>query len=177
MLLQILQAIPEHRSPHGKRYDLAHILLFSILAIASGANSYRTVHAFSKAHFDRLKKQYGLTWRKPPSYSAIRRAILGVNEGALEEAFREHASLVKKAEKQKHISLDGKTIRGSFDNFEDQKAVQVFSALFNNKIILAHETIEGNKTNEIPVAQELIEDIGLSGCTFTLDAMHCQKKH
>jgi hypothetical protein len=176
MLLDILHTIPDHRSVHGRRYDLAYLLLFSILAVTGGANSYRTIHAFIAAHFTALQNHYALSWRTAPSYSAIRRAILCVHKEALEEAFRKHASLLKETRKQKHVSLDGKTVRGSFDNFEDQSALQVFSALFNNEIILAHETIEGNKTNEIPVAQQLIEDLGLSGYVMTADAMHCQKK-
>jgi hypothetical protein len=176
MLLQTLQEIPDHRSPHGRRYDLSHLLLFSILAIAGGANSYRTICSFIKLHFSTLKKHYGLSWHKSPSYNCLRRAIVGVNQKSLETAFRKHAHAIASAEQHKHISLDGKTIRGSLDHFQEQSAIQVFSALLNNRIILAHETIEGNKTNEIPIAQKLIKEIGITGIVFTADAMHCQKK-
>ena len=31
------------------------------------------------------------------------------------------------------------------------------------------------KTNEIPTAQTLLTDLGLSGYIFTFDALHCQK--
>lgn len=75
----------------------------------------------------------------------------------------------------KTVSLDGKVVRGSFDNFKDQKAIQVFSALLDGEIILAHEEIEV-KTNEIPVAQKFFEELGLKNHLFTLDALHCQKK-
>jgi nucleoside-diphosphate-sugar epimerase len=43
-----------------------------------------------------------------------------------------------------------------------------------DNIILAHEEIEA-KTNEIPVAQELIQKLGLTDCVFTFDALHCKK--
>lgn len=176
MLLNILKSIPDHRSKLGRQYDLAHILLFSILAMVSGADSYRTICSFIKIHFKTLKEHYDLPWRRAPSYNCIRRAILGVKEEALEASFRQHAQAIADALEHAHVGLDGKTVRGSFDNFHDQQAIQVFSALLNNSIILAHETIEGNKTNEIPIAQKLIKDLGLSGCVFTADAMHCQKK-
>jgi len=45
----------------------------------------------------------------------------------------------------------------------------------DSRIILAHEEI-ATKTNEIPTAQELILKLGLSGCIFTFDALHCQEK-
>jgi len=44
-----------------------------------------------------------------------------------------------------------------------------------SELILAHETIDV-KTNEIPVAQALIPQLGLEGVIYTLDALHCQKK-
>ena len=75
----------------------------------------------------------------------------------------------------KTVSLDGKAVRGSFDNFKDQKIIQIFSALLNSEIILAHETIEA-KTNEIPVAQKFFNELGIKNHDFTLDALHCQKK-
>ena len=74
------------------------------------------------------------------------------------------------------MGLDGKVLRGSFDHFQDQKALQVLSAfLGDSRIILAHEEI-AEKTNEIPTAQELVLKLGLSGYIFTFDALHCQEK-
>ncbi len=49
------------------------------------------------------------------------------------------------------------------------------SFVADEQIILAHEEIEA-KTNEIPTAQLLMGKLGLSGCIFTFDALHCQKK-
>lgn len=42
------------------------------------------------------------------------------------------------------------------------------------QLVLGHLTVS-EKSNEIPAVQQLIEELGLSGCVFTLDAMHCQK--
>ncbi len=46
-LLEILREIPDHRRAEGKRFDLATVLLYSILAMVAGANSYRRMHEFS----------------------------------------------------------------------------------------------------------------------------------
>ena len=45
----------------------------------------------------------------------------------------------------------------------------------DSRIILAHEEI-AEKTNEIPTAQALFSQLGLSDCIFTFDALHCQEK-
>src|SRR5512139_2757962 len=75
------------------------------------------------------------------------------------------------------IALDGKTLRGSFDRFQDQRAIQILSALTTDRtLILGHVLIgTAGKSHEIPAAQQLINELGLSGRLFTLDALHCQK--
>jgi hypothetical protein len=45
-LKQSLLPISDHRRAQGKLYDLPHLLLFSILAVMSGATSYRRIHPF-----------------------------------------------------------------------------------------------------------------------------------
>ncbi len=72
--------------------------------------------------------------------------------------------------------MDGKVLRGSFDNLKAQRMIQIFSAFLTDQdIILAHEKIYC-KTNEIPTAQKLVKELGIGKCIFTMDALHCQKK-
>ena len=47
-LLSRLSEIKDLRRAEGKLYELPHVLLFTILAIVSGANSYRGVRTFMK---------------------------------------------------------------------------------------------------------------------------------
>ena len=74
------------------------------------------------------------------------------------------------------IALDGKTWRGSFDRFQDQKALQMLSALPTDRPLILGPVLIGaaGKSHEIPAAQQLINELGLTGRLFTLDALHCQ---
>jgi hypothetical protein len=73
------------------------------------------------------------------------------------------------------IALDGKTLKGSFDHLNDRKAAQALSAFASEAaILLAHSDIDV-KSNEIPAAQRMIAELGLTGVLFTVDALHCQK--
>lgn len=178
MLLSIFNEVPDHRSVHGRQYELKFILFFAVLAILSGADSYRKIRIFMHENFNFLKKEFNLKWRKPPAYTGIRKIILGVDSKELEKVFRKYAKLLTNLDSEKYVfaSLDGKAIRGSFDNLNDQKMVQIFSAFLTDKnIILAHEKID-EKTNEIPMAQKLVKELGIDKSVFTLDALHCQKK-
>ena len=180
MLLTIFNEIPDHRRAQGRRYELSYVLLFSVMAIASGADSYRTIETFILGHFKKLKKKFKLSWKRSPDYTTVREIIKGVDSKEMENAFRRYAGILTNLDSKKYVfvGLDGKTIRGSFDNFHDQTAIQIFSAFLTGRnIILAHEEIAGQKTNEIPIAQKLVKELGVGKCVYTLDAMHCQKKH
>lgn len=175
-LKQSLLSIPDHRRAQGRLFDLPHLLLFSILAVMSGANSYRRIHQFIKTHQQRLNEAFGCRWRRAPAYGTIRYALQGLDPGAIAPHFRAHAAAL--AGDAPVIALDGKALRGSLDRFEDVKAAQVLSAFAaDGQIVLGQVLIEdADKDHEIQAAQRLIETLGLAGRLYTLDALHLQKK-
>jgi len=178
LLPTYLAAIPDHRRSQGRLYGLEHLLLFSILAILSNATSYRKIQRFIEARLPRLNALCGLHWKRAPAHTAIRYALQGLDPADVERAFRGHAAVLAGSPAERTpIALDGKTLRGSFDRFQDQKAVQILSALSTDRtLILGHVLIDGtDKSHELPAARQLIEELGLSGQLFTLDALHCQK--
>jgi hypothetical protein len=186
LFLALLSDVSDHRRREGKIYTLSHVLLFSILAIVTGANSYRGIHTFIETHLGRLNAAFGLSWKRAPAYTAIRYILRGLDPEVIEQVFRKHAVFLQpegpetdvsdnEKAKLRTVAIDGKVLRHSFDNFLDRKAAQILSAFSTGSaLILAHVEID-DKSNEIPAAQKLIEELDLSGCIVTLDAMHCQK--
>ena len=179
-LLEVLAEIPDPRRAEGKLYQLPYVLLFAILAIVSGCNSYRGIITFIDVHRQRLNAIFALKWRRAPAHTAIRYILQGLDPAAVEAVFRRHAALLQAARAtpgQGSIALDGKTLRGSFDNFHDRAAAQVLSAFATDTaLVLAHVEI-AEKSNEIPAAQALLAELGVpAGAIVTLDALHCQKK-
>jgi hypothetical protein len=161
-------------------YPLPPILLFTVLAMLAGAESYRQVHAFIHIHRNRLNAAFGLSLRKAPAYTTLRFILRGLDGAQLEQVFRRHAAelstpVIVDGHAPICVAIDGKTLRGSFDAFNDRKAAHVLSAFASDgQIILGHLAI-AEKSNEIPAAQDMIATFGLSGRLFTLDAMHAQK--
>lgn len=179
MLLKYLYKIPDKRRGQGKMFELPHVLLFSILAIASGANSYRKIAIFIEENLEVLCTSCGIRWKQPPSYNTIRSIIFGLNHKETEKVFRAYSKEVMKFEKRKlaTVSLDGKALRGSFDNVADLRFKQMLSAFSpEHNIILAHEKIGISKENEINVAIKLMKNLKLDNVIYTLDALHTQKK-
>ena len=178
--LSHLGTIPDPRRAEGKLYELPHVLLFSILAIVTGADSYRGIRTFIKTHRKRLNKGFAIGWKRAPAHTAIRYILQGLNPADVEKVFREHAADLNGCEAPagtRMVALDGKALKGSFDAFNDAKARQILSAFaVDTALVLAHIEID-EKSNEIPAVQKLLEELDVAGHIVTLDAMHCQKKH
>jgi len=127
--------------------------------VVTGGNSFRSIETFIKVHRRQLNAAFGLRWKRAPAHTAIRYILQGLDAQAVEQAFRRHAAGLLDATtdpSRRTISLDGKTLRRSFDNFTDRKAAQGLHA-FNLEagLVLAHVDI-AEKSNEIPAAQALI---------------------
>ncbi len=194
--LELLSQINDPRRGQGKKWQLGPILLATILAVLSGATSYRKVHGFIRADRNRLNKAFGFGWKSAPAYSAVRTILRGLDGGDVERIFRAHAIQLSGGQLSGGqlsggqlsgaaagadaghlgvVAIDGKALRHSFDAFNDQKAAHVLSAFsVDDALILGHLEVD-EKSNEIPAAQGLIKALALEGRLYTMDAMHCQK--
>jgi DDE_Tnp_1-associated len=181
-LLTALRDVADPRRAQGRRYPLPYLLLFTVLALMSGARSYRGIIIFLGERRVLLNQHFGVALKRAPAVNTLRTVLQSLDAEALERAFRDHArdllSVVEAAgerDGRPMIALDGKTLRGSFDHLNDKKAAQTLTAFSSSSaILLAHTQID-EKSNEIPAAQQMIGELGLSGVIFTADAMHCQK--
>lgn len=177
MLQSFLFKIKDHRRSQGQRYELSAILLLSILAITSGATSYRKICIFIATHYKRLAPLLELNWKRMPAHTTIRAIIQNTDSSSLESSFRGYsAELASGQAEQEAIAFDGKVLRKSFDHFQDEKAKQLLSSfLSESQLILAHAEI-ARKSNEIPSARQLIEELGIQDELLTFDALHCQEE-
>ena len=79
------------------------------------------------------------------------------------------------------IAIDGKTLRGSYEDGDPKAAVHMVSAWASaNEMVLAQRKTD-DKSNEITaipelLAPELLALLELNGCLVTIDAMGCQKE-
>lgn len=179
MLLDYLNKLEDKRRGQGKRYPLGYIILFSLLAIMCKANGYSEIARFIDIHLEKLEEIFGIFWIKSPHKDTIRNIILSLDAIELENTLIEYNHALVKLDKKKDsniIAIDGKTLRGSFDNIKDVKSLHMLEVFATGSdLIIGHSEID-SKSNEIPATQEFIKKSGFEGCLFTMDALHCQKK-
>jgi hypothetical protein len=179
-LLAALETIPDPRRRQGTRYPLAHLLLFSVLAVLAGATSYRGIVTFLAVHRDRLGHVYGGRLRRAPAVNTLRNLFLALDPAALEAAFRRHARHLDEAgprssDGPRAVALDGKTLRRSLDRLHDRAAAHVLGAFATDAaLILGHHEVP-DVPAEVEAVRRMVRDLGLGGVVITADALHCQK--
>ena len=98
--------------------SMSHLLLFSVLAVLTGATSYQKIIAFIALQRERLNAVFGVCFRRAPAVNTLRHLFLALGRDDLEAAFRRHAgdlSAQNAPQALRTVALDGKTLRGSVE--------------------------------------------------------------
>jgi hypothetical protein len=176
-LCNALDKVPEYRKNKGT-FPLTPLLAL-IISAALGGNY--TMSAISR-WIGSLSREYlkSLKLRRHPSYAAIRRVIIGIDQDALTKHL---AGWLQTQSKKMHIapslrvlSLDGKALRAA--SKAGSEDIHVLSLVDSIHHILLGQVKVDSKTNEITYAIPLLEAAGeLDAETMvTADALHTQEK-
>ncbi len=74
------------------------------------------------------------------------------------------------------VAIDGKTLRHSYDNGGEKKAIHMVSAWATQQRLVLGQVKVDEKSNEITAIPELLKVLSLHGCIVTIDAIGCQKE-
>ncbi|MEJ6480433.1 transposase family protein [Nostoc punctiforme UO1] len=124
-LIDQLKQVEDFRTKDGRRHPLWLVLLFVTMGTMNGDVGYRGWGDFVKRHSRVLIKKFGIQKHGVPSYSTIRRVVMGVEFDKLAEKFNDWAKNYVEIEESEWCALDGKSIKGA--NLIDQlKQVEDF---------------------------------------------------
>jgi len=176
ILIEKLNELKDNRRGQGKRHPLPMLIIIAIMASMSGYHGYRATGDFIKANRAELLEVFEPKKDRLPSFQTIRRALMIIDFEEFSQKFYEWASTRIDIEENEWFSMDGKAIRGTIkgDKYHEfTNLVSLFSSE-NKKVLYAGKVKD--KSNEIPLVQKMIEELGLKGINITIDALHCQKK-
>lgn len=188
LFLHLFEDIPDFREPGKIKYKLSSLLMMIFLTVLErGKVSFVVIADIIWAK--KIKyKQYGLLeGDETPSHDTIRRILTLIDKNALYEntlngfyVFLQNLenNLMKEGD-YKHISFDGKEMRGS-GRSKDTKNPKRNTAMLNvydSGLATVIECVPiSEKENEIPVAQNVFKTMDLKNTVLTADALHCQKE-
>jgi len=184
--LRLFQTLDDVRVPKMVDYPLEEILLIAFLAIFGNASGWTEMERFGVRRKHWLKKFLKLK-NGIPSHDTFRRVFSLIDPKQLQDitiAFLlENLGAIKqtlniKDDGYRQICIDGKEQRGTGRKYQQEDKVRNLQTLHvydtSNSICLYSEPID-EKTNEIPVAQNLLKNIQLKECIVSFDALHMQK--
>jgi predicted transposase YbfD/YdcC len=155
-------------------HRLVEILLIAVCAVLCGAESWSEVEEFGNAKVEWLR-QYLTLPAGIPSHDTFSRVFRLLNADEFQRRFMRWVELHFTITPGQVIAVDGKTARGSRDEFRGQDAIHLVSAWASESSVLLGQRKVEAKSNEITAVPELLKLLFVKGCIVTVDALNCQK--
>lgn len=173
----MLEQLPEPRRAQGIRYPLHTVVVTALMAMVCGADDAEALQTWSELNEDWLSDVLEMPHGSPTQdvYLAVFSAL---NPQAFQSLFRAWAELLamrlRASGEGKHLAIDGKTSRRSFDTSNGQRALHTVSAWLSEAGLVVGQVKTEAKSNEITAIPELLRLLDIRGATVTIDAMGCQ---
>jgi predicted transposase YbfD/YdcC len=173
-LLDALAKVPDPRDPRGVRYSLSGMLALAVTATLAGYRSFAAIGQWAAESTADTLALFGLTSGSAPDESTLRKLFARIDADALDKALGVWMwTRTFIVDARRVIALDGKTVRGARTG-PDGKAPHLIAAFDHNAAVVLGQVAVDTKSNEIPAARTLLEQLDLDGVVVTLDAMHTQ---
>jgi predicted transposase YbfD/YdcC len=175
LLVQLFRDIPDPRRVAKISHTLHDILVITVCAVICGLEHWTQIEDFAKTNEAWFRTFLDLP-NGIPSHDTFGKVLAALDPEAFERRIQQwiHA-LLDSATEGKHIAIDGKTLRRSFDHASGKAAIHMINAyVHENHTVFAQLKVD-DKTNEITAIPSLREMLQLEEATVTIDAMGCQK--
>ena len=168
-------------------FNMHHLLIIVFLAIISGYHNCSEFVWFCKRRYHLLEKLGLLSDEIVPSHDTFRRILIILEPIQLQFALLKQLEFFfTQVEKQFDIkgkyvqmAIDGKELRGTGRTQTTQQPKRNLQTLnvynITRGICMYSEAID-TKTNEIPVAQDILRSLELKKTILSADALHSQRE-
>lgn len=167
--------IKDERQESKISHKLIDIIIIAICAVICGADGWEDIEIFGKTKLkwllSFLKLENGI-----PSADTFARVFSFIKPKEFEKCFLSWINSAVGTINKDIVSIDGKTLRRSYDKKSDKAAIHMVSAWSSlNECVLGQIKTQ-EKSNEITAIPELLKILNINGCIVTIDAMGTQKK-
>jgi len=172
-LIQNTERVSDPRRIYGNlRHKLVDILVIGLLSFLCGGKDFADMEVYGKARIEWLKGFLELPNGIPDS-DTFRRVFERINPKELSKCLNNWIMHERQATALKTVSIDGKTIRGSGNDYHEP--YQVVSAWASEHGITLGQVTVDEGSNEITAIPQLLDIIDVKGAVVTIDAMGSQK--
>jgi predicted transposase YbfD/YdcC len=169
-LAAVLDRVPDPRSRHGRRYDLPMLLTWLVAALLCNCDSMEAVGQWCRDHRSLLRQLFGPRRHLTPSDALYRKLLPRLSAAHLEWALSGWLLQTRPRDDTEAVAFDGKTVRGAVT--AGGRPPHLLSVVPHDSGETLLQVRVAAKTNEIPVAQELLGWLLLRERVVTADALH-----
>ena len=176
-----MQQLTDMRRNQGKRYSLALVLTYVLLAKAAGETTLQVIAEWIRLRGSWLQEMLPgvrATFPCAATYSNVLRAVEPeqLNEVVMSLLTRVRAEKRERGE-QEHVALDGKTLRGTQKHeAEDQKKMHQVCLYETRTGVVLKEQIVKDKESEQTRVEEFLTPLYVKGRIVSADALHTHAK-
>ena len=167
--------LPDPRREHARRHELVDLLAIALCAVLCGAEGFVDMARFGQAREGWLRERLGLSLPGGvPSHDTFGRVFARLDPEAFGRCFASWTQALHERTRGQVIALDGKTLRGSFDQATGRAALHLVGAWADGSRLVLGQVAVDTKSNEITALPALLDLLDVGGCVVTADAMGCQ---
>ena len=174
-IVEHFQSLEDPRIERSRKHRLIDILVIALCTLLSGGEGFQDMELFGKSKCAWLQTFLALP-HGIPSHDTFGRVFACLNPRRFQECFLAWTQAVAQLTQGALISLDGKTVRASFDRATASSPLHMLSAWCSEQggLVLGQLKTEA-KSNEITAIPDLLQLLAIKGCIVTIDAMGCQR--
>jgi predicted transposase YbfD/YdcC len=178
-LLRFFDELPDPRSRVNRLHRLGDVIVIAICAVIAMADGPTAIAHWAKLNETWLRKHLKLS-NGIPGKDTFRRVLSLLSPAVFQQCFGEWlnslgASADDESERDRHIAIDGKTLRRSHDKKNGLGPLHIVSAWASDQGVTLGQVATDEKSNEITAIPELLDIIDLEDAVVTIDAAGCQK--
>ena len=168
------RTLEDPRVERTKKHLLLDILVIALCTLLTGGEGFQDMELFGKSKRAWLQTFLALP-HGIPSHDTFGRVFARLHPQRFQECFLAWTPAVAQLTPGALISLDGKTVKASFDRATASSPWPMLSAwCSDNGGLVVGKIKTDSKSKEITAMPELLQLLAIKGCMVTIDAMGCQ---
>lgn len=167
-------SVTDPRKDINVKHELLDVIFLTITGVVSGCEGWKDIHDFGCTKIEWLRK-YRPFKNGVPVDDTIARIISALVPEEFTKSFIDWVNELRRYEGKEQISIDGKTLRRSFDNGDRMSALHSVTFWSKSNGLVLAQSRSKSKKNENKTVMELLDLIEINNAIITMDAMNTQR--
>lgn len=167
--------LQDPRVERTRKHSFEAVLVIAVCGFICGVDSWVELEEFGEEKREWFETFLDLP-NGIPSHDTFGRIFAALDPEQFSRCFITWSEAVREVTSGEIVSIDGKTLRRSFDRASSKAAIHMVSAWASKNSLVLGQVKTEEKSNEITAIPKLLELLHLHGCVVTIDAMGCQRE-